>query len=202
MILSTEQIKVLKENKNLITSEILSELRKTKEGKSVALEILDIEKDSEDYYLDAFGGRIAFNGNRQIKPFHTKINLSDIHIQEIKRCSEDIDYFTNNYVSLGATSDGNIRDKATVLSNTLVNFIKEEALSKLNLGKNYFDDNSDLKSSTDSEHNKINELYTIQAAYFECFGSITDARNIKFSTSKFTNRGSVISFAKNAYALG
>lgn len=98
MILSAEQIKVLKENKELITSEILDELRKTKEGKSVALEILDIERDNEDYYLDAFGSRIAFNGNRQIKPFHTKINLSDIHIQEIKRCSEDVDYFKNNYV--------------------------------------------------------------------------------------------------------
>ena len=104
MILSAEQIKVLKENKNLITSEILSELRKTKEGKSVALEILDIEKDSEDYYLDAFGGRIAFNGNIQIKPFHTKINLSDIHIQEIKKCSEDIDYFKNNYVQFRTKS--------------------------------------------------------------------------------------------------
>lgn len=104
MILSTEQIKVLKENKNLITSEILDELRKTKEGKSVALEILDIEKDSEDYYLDAFGGRIAFNGNRQIKPFHTKINLSEIHIQEIKKCSEDIDYFKNNYVQFRTKS--------------------------------------------------------------------------------------------------
>ena len=104
MILSAEQIKVLKENKNLITPEILDELRKTKEGKSVALEILDIEKDNEDYYLDAFGGRIAFNGNRQIKPFHTKINLSDIHIQEIKRCSEDIDYFTNNYVQFRTKS--------------------------------------------------------------------------------------------------
>ena len=104
MILSAEQIKVLKENKNLITSEILDELRKTKEGKSVALEILDIERDNEDYYLDAFGGRIAFNGNRQIKPFHTKINLSDIHIQEIKRCSEDIDYFTNNYVQFRTKS--------------------------------------------------------------------------------------------------
>ena len=104
MILSAEQIKVLKENKNLITSEILDELRKTKEGKSVALEILDIEKDNEDYYLDAFGGRIAFNGNRQIKPFHTKINLSDIHVQEIKRCSEDIDYFTDNYVQFRTKS--------------------------------------------------------------------------------------------------
>lgn len=104
MILSEEHIKLLKENKELITSEILDELRKTKEGKSVALEILDIERDSEDYYLDAFGGRIAFNGNRQIKPFHTKINLSDIHIQEIKRCSEDIDYFKNNYVQFRTKS--------------------------------------------------------------------------------------------------
>lgn len=104
MILSVEQIKVLKENKELITPEILDELRKTKEGKSVALEILDIERDNEDYYLDAFGGRISFNGNRQIKPFHTKINLSDIHIQEIKRCSEDIDYFKNNYVQFRTKS--------------------------------------------------------------------------------------------------
>lgn len=104
MILSAEQIKVLKENKELITSEILSELRKTKEGKSIALEILDIERDSEDYYLDAFGGRIAFNGNRQIKPFHTKIILSDIHIQEIKKCSEDVDYFKNNYVQFRTKS--------------------------------------------------------------------------------------------------
>lgn len=104
MILSAEQIKVLKENKELITSEILDELRKTKEGKSVALEILDIERDNEDYYLDAFGSRISFNGNRQIKPFHTKINLSDIHIQEIKRCSEDVDYFKNNYVQFRTKS--------------------------------------------------------------------------------------------------
>lgn len=104
MILSEEHIKLLKENKELITPEILDELRKTKEGKSVALEILDIERDSEDYYLDAFGSRISFNGNRQIKPFHTKINLSDIHIQEIKRCSEDIDYFKNNYVQFRTKS--------------------------------------------------------------------------------------------------
>ena len=104
MILSAEQIKVLKENKELITSEILDELRKTKEGKSVALEILDIERDNEDYYLDAFGSRISFNGNRQIKPFHTKINLSDIHIQEIKKCSEDVDYFKNNYVQFRTKS--------------------------------------------------------------------------------------------------
>lgn len=104
MILSDEQIELLKNNKNLITEELLDALRKTKEGKSVALQILDIPKDDEDYYLDAFGSRISFDGNRQIKPCYTKIQLSDIQIKEIQKCSEDIDYFKANYVQFKTKS--------------------------------------------------------------------------------------------------
>ena len=104
MILSDEQIELLKNNKNLITEELLDTLRKTKEGKSVALQILDIPKDDEDYYLDAFGSRISFDGNRQIKPCYTKIQLSDIQIKEIQKCSEDIDYFKANYVQFKTKS--------------------------------------------------------------------------------------------------
>lgn len=104
MILSNEQIELLKNNKNLITEELLNTLRKTKEGKSVALQILDIPKDDEDYYLDAFGSRISFDGNRQIKPCYTKIQLSDIQIKEIQKCSEDIDYFKANYVQFKTKS--------------------------------------------------------------------------------------------------
>lgn len=104
MILSNEQIELLKNNKNLITEELLDTLRKTKEGKSVALQILDIPKDDEDYYLGAFGSRISFDGNRQIKPCYTKIQLSDIQIKEIQKCSEDIDYFKANYVQFKTKS--------------------------------------------------------------------------------------------------
>lgn len=104
MILSNEQIELLKNNKNLITEELLDALRKTKEGKSVALQILDIPKDDEDYYLDAFGSRISFDGNRQIKPCYTKIQLTDIQIKEIQKCSEDIDYFKANYVQFKTKS--------------------------------------------------------------------------------------------------
>ena len=104
MILSSEQIELLKNNKNLITEELLDALRETKEGKSVALQILDIPKDDEDYYLDAFGSRISFDGNRQIKPCYTKIQLSDIQIKEIQKCSEDIDYFKANYVQFKTKS--------------------------------------------------------------------------------------------------
>ena len=104
MILSNEQIELLKNNKNLITEELLDALRETKEGKSVALQILDISKDDEDYYLDAFGSRISFDGNRQIKPCYTKIQLTDIQIKEIQKCSEDIDYFKANYVQFKTKS--------------------------------------------------------------------------------------------------
>ena len=104
MILSNEQIELLKNNKNLITEELLDALRDTKEGKTVALQILDIPKDDEDYYLDAFGSRISFDGNRQIKPCYTKIQLADIQIKEIQKCSEDIDYFKANYVQFKTKS--------------------------------------------------------------------------------------------------
>ena len=104
MILSNEQIELLKNNKNLITEELLDALRETKEGKTVALQILDIPKDDEDYYLDAFGSRISFDGNRQIKPCYTKIQLTDIQIKEIQKCSEDIDYFKANYVQFKTKS--------------------------------------------------------------------------------------------------
>ena len=68
------------------------------------MQILDIQKDDEDYYLDAFGSRISFDGNRQIKPCYTKIQLTDIQIKEIQKCSEDIDYFKANYVQFKTKS--------------------------------------------------------------------------------------------------
>lgn len=113
MILSDEQIELLKNNKSLITEELLDTLRKTKEGKSIALQILDISKDAEDYYLDAFGSRISFDGNRQIKPCYTKIQLSDIQIKEIQKCSEDIDYFKANYVRFKTKSGIGFPDHRT-----------------------------------------------------------------------------------------
>lgn len=99
-MLDEQTINFLKKHRNLITIDLLNELRITKEGKKVALDILDIEKDQEEYYLDAFGNRISFNGNRQIKKAYTKINLSEIHLKEIERCSQDIEYFKNNYVKI------------------------------------------------------------------------------------------------------
>jgi len=88
-------------NKDLITEELLSSLRAYgNEGKKIALEILDLEKDDEAYYLDAFGNRMSANGNRMLKKPFTKLPLSPIHIEEIKKCHEDIHYYKDNYVKI------------------------------------------------------------------------------------------------------
>lgn len=105
-MLDKETIQQLKANKDLINFELLTELRKTKEGKQIALDILDIPKDDEEYYLDAFGKRISFDGLRTIKKAYTKINLSKIHIEEMQRCFESLEYFKDNYIKIKTPTTG------------------------------------------------------------------------------------------------
>lgn len=100
-LLTNEEIKYLKESKNEITDEILSLLRKQgSPGKKQALEILDLPKDNDNYYLDAYNNRISYNGIRTLKSAYTKLKLSSIHIKELEKCKNDIHYFLSNYVRM------------------------------------------------------------------------------------------------------
>lgn len=100
-LLTNDEIKYLKENKNEITDEILSLLRKQgSPGKKQALEILDLPKDNDNYYLDAYNNRISYNGIRTLKSAYTKLKLSQIHIKELEKCKNDIHYFLSNYVRM------------------------------------------------------------------------------------------------------
>lgn len=110
MLLDKETIYYLKNHKEQINSELLNELRKTKEGKQIALDILETKKNEEEYYLDAFGNQISFNGNRQIKKAYTKIALMPIHLEEIEKCSKSIEYFRDNYVKIKTPSGINFPD--------------------------------------------------------------------------------------------
>lgn len=100
-IFTYEVVEFLKNNKEHITYELLTEMRSFgNAGKQLAVDILDFVKDPEQFYLDAFGNRITFNGNRQLKKQFTKLNLSPIHIEELERCSNDIHYFKDNYIKI------------------------------------------------------------------------------------------------------
>lgn len=104
-IFKPEIIEFLKNNKDQITPELLEEIRSFgNPGKHLALEILDFPKDSEQYYLDSFGNRISFLGNRRIKKQFTKLDLSPIHITELEKCAENIHYYKDNYVKIKTKS--------------------------------------------------------------------------------------------------
>lgn len=105
-MLTDTEVTQLKNNKDLITSELLDALRATKEGKNQALAILDLPKDDEEYYLDAFGNRISFHGDRLLKKQYTKLALSPIHLDELTKCFSDIRYFRDNYVRIRTPLNG------------------------------------------------------------------------------------------------
>jgi hypothetical protein len=111
LIFTKEVIKNLKENKHEITEELLDVLRSHGNvGKQIAIDILDIEKDREQYYLDAFGNRLSYNGNRALKKAFTKLPLAKIHEIEIGKCAADVHYFKDNYVKITTKSGVNFPD--------------------------------------------------------------------------------------------
>lgn len=126
-IMDEETIEYLKANKQDITMDLLDALRTYgNEGKRVALEILDLEKDNEQYYLDAFGNRISFNGNRRLKKAFTKLNLYPIHIEEIERCANDVHYFKDNYIQIKTKSGVNFPDLRVYQNDFLDSILPDE----------------------------------------------------------------------------
>lgn len=89
-----------KNNKNEITQELLDELRETKVGKQIAFDILDLPQNDEGYYLDSFGKEITYQKIPTLKNINRKLPLSQIHIDEIMKCQNDIYYFMRNYVKI------------------------------------------------------------------------------------------------------
>lgn len=62
--------------------------------------MLDIPKGTNGFYLDAFGNQVSYNGIATLKRQYVKLPLKQTHIDEIKKCSQDIFYFVNNYCKI------------------------------------------------------------------------------------------------------
>lgn len=130
-IFTNEHIEYFKNNQHEITEELLEHLREFgNEGKHIALEILDIPKDEEQYYLDAFGNRMSFNGNRRLKRAFTKLSLAPIHLIEIEKCSKDIHYFKDNYVKI-RTKSGVDFPELRKYQNEFVETISDEEIESI-----------------------------------------------------------------------
>ena len=99
---------------------------------------LDLKKDNEDYYLDAYNKRISFKGIRTLKKAYTKLPLTKEHIEEIVKCAQDFEYFRDNYCII-LTKKGydfvEPRDYQARLCDDLVNFKRIIALWSRQSGK-------------------------------------------------------------------
>jgi len=72
----------------------------TGEMKDKFLEMVDIEKNEEGYYVDAFNNPISFNGIPGLVKGKTRIKLTPIHKNELIVCSKDFKYFRRNYCKI------------------------------------------------------------------------------------------------------
>jgi len=109
-IFTPDVITYLRQNKQEITRDLLDELQKTKEGKQIAFDILDLEKNEEGYYLDAFGKEISYQKIPALKNENRKLTLHPLHVEEIERCSKNVFYFMNNYVKIKTPKGVNYPD--------------------------------------------------------------------------------------------
>lgn len=133
-IIDKKTIDYLTNNKSEITVDLLTALREHgNNGKQIAIDILDLKKDNEQYYLDAFGNRMSFNGNRRLKKSFTKIDISEIHKLEIAKCADDIHYFKDNYVKIKTKQGVNFPDLRSYQDNFINSIIPDENEDNLGL---------------------------------------------------------------------
>ena len=168
-IFTDEIIEFLKNNKDQITGELLEEIRSFgNDGKHLALEILDFPKDSEQYYLDSFGNRITFNGNRQLKKQFTKLDLSPIHIEELTKCSNDIHYFKDNYIKIRTKSGVNFPELRKYQNDIIDEILPDENESIIGLmGRQCCCGNTKIKITQED----VEKEMTFEELFNECKGN-------------------------------
>ena len=91
-------------------------------------ELLEIPQDDEGYYLDSEGNRIAFNGNRELKPAYVRLALNQYHIDEIRKCSEDLKYFIFNYCKVLTKTGWRIPDLRDYQEEYILNMLTQNRL--------------------------------------------------------------------------
>jgi hypothetical protein len=91
-------------------------------------ELLEIPQDDEGYYLDSEGNRIAFNGNRELKPAYVRLALNQYHIDEIRKCSEDLKYFIFNYCKVLTKTGWRIPDLRDYQEEYILNMLTHNRL--------------------------------------------------------------------------
>lgn len=133
-LFTNDVINHYRSNKSLITHELLETIRSYgNEGRQIALDILDTEKSEDNHYLDAYGEKISYDGDRNLKKAYTEMKLSPIHIEELKRCKNDLYYFKDNYVKIRTKEGVNFPETRPYQIEFLKSILNEESEGTVSL---------------------------------------------------------------------
>ena len=131
-IFTNDVISQLKSNKDLLTYDLLTEIRSFgNSGKKLAFELLDMSKHQEGYYQNSFGDKISYKGIITLKGANVKLDLLPIHEEEIQRCMDDIHYFMSNYCKIVTKNGTNYPELRPYQVEYLDAMVDEEAVVSL-----------------------------------------------------------------------
>ncbi|UZV40461.1 putative DNA packaging protein (terminase) [Campylobacter phage vB_CjeM_WX1] len=174
-MLSKEEIKYFQTHKNEITDELLETIRaQGKLGKAQALEILDLPKDSDNYYLDAYNTRISYNGSRGLKKAYTKLNLSPIHISELEKCANDPLYFLRNYVRMTTPKGFDFVDSRPY-QDEFIQLLSDDSIENV----------ISMQPRQCIEANTKINVNSVETTIIELFNSQESNKRLYFNSSKF-----------------
>ena len=93
--------------------------------KNAIIHLMEVEKDEEGYYLDAFDKRITYNGIKTLKREGSKTKWTALQKSEYKKCAADFEYFFYGYCKIMTKKGYNfpeVREYQKRMIKGLINF--------------------------------------------------------------------------------
>ena len=78
----------------------IDNMYKPTELKNAIIHIMQVKKNEEGYFQDAFNNNISYNGIKTLKREGVKIKWSALQASEYTKCSKSFDYFFYNYCKI------------------------------------------------------------------------------------------------------
>jgi hypothetical protein len=96
---------------------------------------LELQKNERGYYLDIKGKPVHFENNPFLFSANTKLPLTNQHIQEIFKCSQDIIYFSENYVKIFTLDNGWVIPKLRDYQYRMINSFTDNRFTNVMAGR-------------------------------------------------------------------
>lgn len=96
---------------------------------------LDLPTNDKGYTLDIYGKPVHFENNPYLSYANTKLPLTQEHVQEIYKCSQDVFYFIENYCKIFVLGKGYQLPKLRIYQRNLIQHYIDNSFSNVLAGR-------------------------------------------------------------------